>query len=318
MRAAPALLALALFGAGTAPARAEVITRHVGRVDIETDEGLAFPGGLFVVQVRSRYGLGLVYAHFDGLRCPFFPEPGGLRALVPIPPTTPAGPATLGVEILGRRGRQRIAVSVSVAAREYPQRTVEVPEDRRGLALQPGVVRDGRQIQLLLRTVTPARHWRGSLHPPVSGEPLYSYGAPTTYPGTTFLESRTDAIYGEYHRGMDYAVPPGTVVHAPAAGTVLLSSVLPLSGQTLVIDHGQGVLSVFFHLSRIHVREGDWVEADTAVALSGETGLVGRPHLHWAVYVHGVAVDPRVMEQLGDDGARLATPSASGPVTRGR
>jgi murein DD-endopeptidase MepM/ murein hydrolase activator NlpD len=100
---------------------------------------------------------------------------------------------------------------------------------------------------------------------------------------------------------------------------VLLSAVLPLTGQTLVLDHGQGVVSVFFHLSRIHVRDSDWVEAGDKVALSGDTGLAQAPHLHWAVYVHGVAVDPRVMAQVGDTGTRAAErPGGIGSIARGR
>jgi murein DD-endopeptidase MepM/ murein hydrolase activator NlpD len=77
---------------------------------------------------------------------------------------------------------------------------------------------------------------------------------------------------------------------------VLLAGPLVLTGNTLVIDHGQGVISVFYHLSRIDVVPGQAVESRTPVGLSGETGLATAPHLHWGVYVSGVAVDPRVMD----------------------
>ena len=84
---------------------------------------------------------------------------------------------------------------------------------------------------------------------------------------------------------------------APAAGTVLFAGPLALSGQTLVLDHGQGVISALFHLYRIDVRTGDRVESRATVGLSGETGLATSPQLQWRVYIHGVAVDPRALEK---------------------
>jgi murein DD-endopeptidase MepM/ murein hydrolase activator NlpD len=77
-----------------------------------------------------------------------------------------------------------------------------------------------------------------------------------------------------------------------------MSDSLTLTGQTLVIDHGQSVVSVFFHLGRIEVGTGQTVARGTRLGLSGESGLAERPHLHWGVYVSGVAIDPRVMERV--------------------
>ena len=106
-----------------------------------------------------------------------------------------------------------------------------------------------------------------------------------------------DGVYGEYHRGRDFDVPLGTVVQAPAAATVVFAGPLLLSGQTLVLDHGQGVVSALFHLSRLEVRTGDSVAAGTTLGLSGDSGAAASPHLHWGVYLHGVAVDPALFER---------------------
>jgi murein DD-endopeptidase MepM/ murein hydrolase activator NlpD len=294
------LLAAALSGAD---ASAGTVARTSGRLTVTVDDGLAYPGGLFVVDVFSSRGLpGHVVAVLDGRRCPLFPARRGLRALVPVPATMAPGPYTLGVEVRGGRHRRRVPLPVEVAARSYPARRVVIPEVKRGLLQDPRVVRDGRQVQMHLRTVTPVRQWRGPFAPPVSAPPAYSFGAPMLYEGKGGgpVEGATDSVWGEYHRGMDYAVPAGTVVQAPAAGTVLMAAPLPLTGQTLVLDHGQGVVSVFFHLGRVEVRPGQLVEGRSPVAVSGDTGLAVEPHVHWAVYVHGVAVDPRVMERLID------------------
>jgi murein DD-endopeptidase MepM/ murein hydrolase activator NlpD len=79
---------------------------------------------------------------------------------------------------------------------------------------------------------------------------------------------------------------------------VLLSGHLTLTGDTVVLDHGHGVLSVFYHLDRAEARPGEPVYAGQRVGYSGDSGLADTPHLHWGVYVHGVAVDPKVMEDL--------------------
>jgi murein DD-endopeptidase MepM/ murein hydrolase activator NlpD len=294
-----AFLVIPCFLLTAGPSPAQAIVRQAGNVTVQADPRLAFPGGLFVVHVSSRRALGgYLTAVFDGRRIPFFPTRRGQRALVPIPATLAAGEHTMGIEVRARRSRRRIAVPVTVQERSYPARTVVIPEAKRGLVLQPGAVRDGRQVQLLLRTVTPLQQWLGPFKPPVDSAPEYSFGAPTTYVGGSPVESMSDAIYGEYHRGMDYPVAPGTLVQAPAAGTVLLARQNPLTGGTLLLDHGLGVISAFFHLERIEVVEGQSLVGRTPVGVAGETGIASGTHVHWAVYVLGVAIDPRVMESL--------------------
>jgi murein DD-endopeptidase MepM/ murein hydrolase activator NlpD len=301
-RAAVIAFMFLLAGPGiSAAATSQLVVRQVGRLTIRADQTLAFPGGLVSIQLHSRRAIGgVIYAILDGRRCPFFYRGGTFTALVPIPSTFTAGPATVGVEIRGGRGRQRIAVPITITPRGYRERTVVIPELKRPLVTERAAVRDGRQVQQLLRTVSSERQWRGPFQPPVAAEPLYSYGAPMSYVGASPVEASTDSIHGEYHRGLDYGVPVGTVVQAPAPGTVLLARRLALTGHTLILDHGQGVISALFHLSRIDVLEGDWVEGRAPIALSGESGVAAEPHLHWAVYVLGVAVDPRVMERLAD------------------
>ena len=291
------LIAVLALDAG--PAAAQAIVRRSGNATVQVDPRLAFPGGLFVVHVTSQRPLGgYLTAVFDGRRIPCFPTRRGQRALVPIPATLAAGDHMLGIEVRTRRGRRRIAVPVTVQERTYPPRTVVIPEPRRALVLQPGVQRDGRQVQLMLRTVSPVQQWTGPFKPPVDSPPEYSYGAPTAYVGGSPVESMSDAIYGEYHRGMDYPVAPGTLVQAPAAGTVLLARQNPLTGGTLLLDHGLGVISAFFHLERIEVVEGQVLVGRTPIGIAGETGIASATHVHWGVYIQGVAVDPRVMESL--------------------
>jgi murein DD-endopeptidase MepM/ murein hydrolase activator NlpD len=288
------LPALLLLAARTGSA--QDVLRRWGRYTVTAELGAAHPGGLIVARLRaSRPIRALAYANIDGRRFRFLETPAGLRALVPLPADFRPGATTLGVELVGQ-GRVRIPVPITVSSRQYPPRVVVIPEWRRPLLDSPRRVRDSRQLLLTLRTVTPVQQWRGAFQAPVGVPPATSFGSPQTYIGGSPVEGMMDSVYGEYHRGLDYDVPEGTTVQAPAAGTVLLAGPLVLTGNTLVIDHGQGVISVFYHLSRIDVVPGQTVEGRAPVGLSGETGLAIAPHLHWGVYVSGVAVDPRVMD----------------------
>jgi murein DD-endopeptidase MepM/ murein hydrolase activator NlpD len=286
-----------VLACGVAPGYAAAA--RFGGLSIDVDQQDAFPGGMLTVRLASRRPVrGTVLAILDGRRCPAFWSREGLRVLVPVPVTYPPGRATLGVEIRTGGGRQRFAVPVTIAPRAYPPREIVLSDAKRAMAATSASVRDGRLLLQYLRTVSPRQGWRGAFRPPVDVPPAASFGAPQTYAGMAAVESRMDAIHGEYHRGLDYDVAPGTTVQAPAPGTVLFAGTLALSGRTVVIDHGHGLLSVFSHLGEAGVRQGEWVEAGRPLGTSGDSGIAAVPHLHWAVYLLGVAIDPRVTERL--------------------
>ncbi|MBW1818000.1 MAG: M23 family metallopeptidase [Deltaproteobacteria bacterium] len=95
------------------------------------------------------------------------------------------------------------------------------------------------------------------------------------------------------HGGVDFAAPKGAPVHSPAPGIVRLAATgMYLMGNVLMIDHGLGVRSIFIHLDRILVREGDRIEQGQRIALVGKTGRATGPHLHWGVSVGVTTVDP--------------------------
>ncbi len=294
-RGSCAALVLLLFASAT-PSRAEEIVKRVGRVTFRVDTSHAFPGGVLVVRLGIKGRLGGAWAFLDGHKAPFYPDRGVLRALVPVTTTAEAGAATLGVGIAARGGEQRIAIPLTIVAREYPSRNVVVPEEKRSLLDRPDATHDGRRLLSLLRTETSDRV-PGVLLPPL-GTTGGGFGEARVHAAATAVESRSDALQGERHRGLDYLVPAGTPVRAPAAGTVLFAGPLTLTGDTLVIDHGQGIVSVLLHLSRIDVRVGDTVAAGAFVAASGDTGLTPEPLLEWRVYLHAVPVDPNALAAL--------------------
>ena len=96
-----------------------------------------------------------------------------------------------------------------------------------------------------------------------------------------------------FHTGLDFWAPVGTEVAAPLAGTVVLVVDLITKGRAVVMDHGQGVLSGYWHLSEILVEAGDWLETGDLLGLVGSSGISSGPHLHWEVRIHGVPVNPQ-------------------------
>ena len=118
-----------------------------------------------------------------------------------------------------------------------------------------------------------------------------SPGAPITAPFGTG-RSYNGAPVSSYHRGVDYASPAGDPVLASAPGRVGWVGEMPIRGNSVIVDHGAGLMTGYHHLSRIDVTVDDLVQAGTQLGALGATGLTTGPHVHWEVIVHGVNVDP--------------------------
>lgn len=298
MRPGRALLGLLVLTAPS-PAPAQTVSRTVGQLTMVADLSHAFPGGIVVARLHSRRRLGTTYALFGGRRSMFHDTSQGPRAFVPLPVTSKSGPEILGIEVFARGGRQRMPLDITIAPRDYPLRSMTIPETRRHLMTNPAATRSSRQLLALLRTQSPTASWQGPFRAPVYAAPVTSFGCAQTSLDGPSVEYLTDGLFGDYHRGLDYEVPLGTVVQAPAAATVLFAGLMSVPGNVVVLNHGHGVVSVLAHLSRVDVREGDVVEARAPVGLSGESGVVAGPLLQWRLYVNAIAVDPRVMEGVG-------------------
>jgi len=115
---------------------------------------------------------------------------------------------------------------------------------------------------------------------PVDARPTSGYGL------------RMRGLWPDVHRGIDFAVPIGTPVRAMAGATVRFSGAMSGFGNVVWLDHGVGVLSIYAHLSEIHVRVGERVGPGRVLGASGESGNVTAPHLHFEVWRWGRAVDP--------------------------
>jgi murein DD-endopeptidase MepM/ murein hydrolase activator NlpD len=124
--------------------------------------------------------------------------------------------------------------------------------------------------------------WSGDFIAPVKAQPTDSFGVRRTFNGKL----------ASVHKGMDFRAASGTPVHAANSGVVVLAQPLYYEGNCVVIDHGLGLFTISMHLSRIDVHEGDRVAKGQRLGLSGATGRVTGPHLHWAVRWQGAYLDP--------------------------
>jgi murein DD-endopeptidase MepM/ murein hydrolase activator NlpD len=135
------------------------------------------------------------------------------------------------------------------------------------------------------------RLWRGAFHLPVPGTATSSFGRLTVLNGQR--RGR--------HQGADFRAATGTPVVAPNAGRVVLAEDLYFSGNTVILDHGLGMFSLLAHLSRIDVAVGHDVARGEMLGLSGATGRVTGPHLHWALRLSEFSVDPLAMVAVSSD-----------------
>jgi murein DD-endopeptidase MepM/ murein hydrolase activator NlpD len=130
--------------------------------------------------------------------------------------------------------------------------------------------------------------WSGNFRAPVHAASTDSFGTRRTFNGKL----------ASVHEGMDFHAATGTPVHAGNSGVVVLARPLYYEGNCVVLDHGLGLFTISMHLSRIDVREGDRVAAGQPLGLSGATGRVTGPHLHWAVRWQNAYLDPAKMLRM--------------------
>ncbi len=180
----------------------------------------------------------------------------------------------------------------AVAKTKYPQIKVELTVEKKFTEPNPeqqAQAAEGVKIkQEYLNRVTPDREWKGNFKAPADAAISDVFGSQRIFNGKAQSP----------HQGLDFRVPTGTPVLAMNDGTVLLARPLYFEGNFVVIDHGQGLETLYLHLSEFKVKEGDAVKRGQEIGLSGGTGRATGPHLHVAVRWQGTYLDPARLMQL--------------------
>ena len=265
---------------------------------------------------------GVVFALAEGIatptpRCswksapiPCYRTDEGVLVTIPLSAEEDAGTFTLTVE----RPNGRIVRQITVADREFGRELVFLTDSlyRRATSTRE-IARDARALRGIASVESPDRRWNGRWREPVPGMRSEGYGVERYYYRAsdstrsialgsqtktrgTFAGDTSDApLTGApswRHAGIDIPAKRGAPVVAPAAGIVTDVGDYVLSGRTVMVDHGQGAVTAYFHLDTALVSKGDIIRAGQRLGRVGVTGLATGPHLHFGMYVHGKDVDP--------------------------
>jgi murein DD-endopeptidase MepM/ murein hydrolase activator NlpD len=236
------------------------------------------PGGIAYVEVPG--GTEAPVVMYDGYRTAVIKRGDAWVAVVGIPLAAKAGrhllkvessdgPTDVSFQILDKRYRtQNLTIKNERQVNPPPEdlKRIESEQQRSNVALSMFSVSAGRL----------------TLASPVKGVRSDSYGSRRVFNG----QPRNP------HSGMDIAAPTGTPIYAPAAGTVVELGDFFFNGNTLYIDHGNGLVTMYCHLSAIDVKLGDQLKAGDLIGKVGATGRVTGPHLHWGVALNRAMVDP--------------------------
>jgi murein DD-endopeptidase MepM/ murein hydrolase activator NlpD len=179
---------------------------------------------------------------------------------------------------------------ITISRGKYPSASVKVATKftEPNPLQQEEIKKDQAVKDEVFKRVAPEQQWEGKFVPPVQARISDVFGTRRVFNG------RVQSV----HQGLDYGVPAGTPVLALNRGTVLLARPLYFEGNCVVIDHGQGLLTMYLHLSEFKVKEGETVQRGAQIGISGGTGRATGPHLHVAVRWQGLYLNPATLYEL--------------------
>jgi murein DD-endopeptidase MepM/ murein hydrolase activator NlpD len=242
-------------------------------------EESAVPGGIKILRL-SAAGDVPPYVEVDGHRALVIEDAGGWMAVVGIPLSAAVGP----FHVTTRDEAGTHDIDFAVADKHYLTQSLKVAPRQVNLSAAD-LKRVNREHALLDRALN---HWSEPppavlrWNAPVPGPRSSSFGLRRVFNG----ESRNP------HSGMDIAAAAGAAVLSPADGTVLDTGDYFFTGNTVLVDHGRGLVSMYCHLSAVAVRTGQRIAAGTRIGAVGMTGRATGPHLHWAISLNRAWVDP--------------------------
>lgn len=218
---------------------------------------------------------------YDGMPVMVLRDGAGWLAVVGISLDTEPGDRSIKVEQPGREPRE---IAFKVSPKQYRTQQLKVPPGQVNLSAadESRVAREQEKTRAAMGLFTPEAPATLRLQPPVPGPRSSSFGLRRVFNG----ESRRP------HSGMDIAAPKGTPIKAPLGGKIVDTGEYFFNGGNVMIDHGQGLVTMYCHLSKIRVEVGQQVKPGEVIGDVGATGRVTGPHLHWGVILNRTSVDP--------------------------
>lgn len=251
----------------------------------------AVQGEILYVILEER-NIASAVGYFQGREIPFFKtKNNSFGALVGIDMTVKPDNYTLTLKLKDKTGTARKKkYMLNIASGSFGTQTLTLPEDMVELDSKTlaRVKKEQAIIDKVWESDTMDRLWEGGFLLPVRGEISGTFGQNRIING----EPRNP------HSGEDLKAPEGTEVLATNAGIVRLVADFFFSGKSIIIDHGLGLYSMYFHLSRVDVKEGERVKKGHVIGLVGQSGRATGPHLHWGIRVNGARINPLLLVNL--------------------
>jgi murein DD-endopeptidase MepM/ murein hydrolase activator NlpD len=237
------------------------------------------PGGVAILDVGSAQ-LPIPEVRFDNRPVLVMRDAGRWKAVVGIPLDTEPGPVTMTAN--------GVDVAITVNEHGYAEQRITVQNQSYVTPDQAQLDRIGRERKIIdgaLGNFRDVPVTGITLATPVDGPRSSSFGK------RRFFNDQPRAP----HKGMDIAAAQGVAIKAPRDGVVTATGDYFFNGNTVIIDHGQGYVTMYCHLSEISAEEGEKVAAGETIGAVGATGRVTGPHLHFGTYLNGTAVDPAIL-----------------------
>jgi len=245
------------------------------------------PGDVFSIAVHANKDItALPIAEFDGIKIDFYRDINArLIALVPVDIETKPKKYPVSVHY----GDDKETKYVTIKPHSFQTKKITLPEEK--VILRPeDLKRAEKETELMNNTLSQVtdRLWDGRFTAPTDTGISEPFGTKRIMNG-----KRTSV-----HRGIDYKGKTGTPVNAVNAGIVVLKEDLFFGGNTVVLDHGMGLFSVYMHLSEFRVEKGDAISKGQIIGLVGMSGRATGPHLHFGLKLQGVSVNPLSLFKL--------------------
>jgi len=218
-------------------------------------------------------------ARLNDREAQLFTQPDGKRfGLLPI--SVKDTPGTSSISVSGAEGGATQQLTLLIRKTIFPSQNVNLSPEIEALHSTP---EEMAVLNAFKEKVSDIRLWRDPVTPPVTGCMTSPFGVKRLHNGKPT---------GEYHGGVDQRTPAGEPIRAVAAGTITFAQRFNVLGNAVGIDHGQGLASMYLHMSELTVARGRQVERGDILGYAGSTGRSTGPHLHWVLYVNGINVNP--------------------------
>lgn len=241
-------------------------------------------GKTFVIYINTPKKVKNVEGSLGGKKLKFYKTGFGFRTAIGIPIRHSTGNYQVVLIIVYQSDSQKtFKKTIRIKEIKYKSIRINIPSNKIKLLASSVLDQEGKKINEIIKGKRETYLAKGRFILPAQRRLTGPFGRFRIY---------NDGISSDSHRGIDIANSIGTKIVAANRGVVVLSEKLQAHGGTIIIDHGQGIFSIYCHFQQLDVNKGDFVEKGRQIGTMGQTGLSTGPHVHFGVIVGGVRVDP--------------------------